>query len=119
MTSLATIKIEELTCDVIVGIHDYERKNAQKIALNIALVYEYQKASLSDNINDALDYHVISKEILRRCKKSNYYLIETLAKELFDYLTSLKNVLKVTLEICKPEAVKEAKTVSITVSTDN
>ena len=78
---LATLFIKNLKVTCIIGTDTDEREHAQEICMQIFLWTDIAKASLSDNLEDALDYRAIYDEVVKRVEYSTYYLIESLAYE--------------------------------------
>ncbi len=77
----ATLFIKNLTVRCIIGVNTYEREHEQEIRMQLFLWTDIAKASHSDNLEDALDYSAIYKEVVERVEHSKFYLIERLAYE--------------------------------------
>ena len=77
----ATLFIKNLTVRCIIGVHTDERAREQEIRMQLFLWTDIAKASHSDNLEDALDYSAIYKEVVERVEHSKFYLIERLAYE--------------------------------------
>ena len=77
----ATLFIKNLTVRCIIGVNTYEREHEQEIRMQLFLWTDIAKASHSDNLEDALDYSAIYKEVVERAEHSKFYLIERLAYE--------------------------------------
>ena len=77
----ATLFIKNLTVKCIIGVNLDEREHEQEIRMQLFLWTDIAKASRSDNLEDALDYSTIYKEVVKRVEHSKFYLIERLAYE--------------------------------------
>ena len=77
----ATLFIKNLKVTCIIGVNTYEREHEQEIRMQLFLWTDIAKASHSDNLEDALDYSAIYKEVVERVEHSKFYLIERLAYE--------------------------------------
>jgi FolB domain-containing protein len=77
----ATLFIKNLKVSCIIGVNPYEREHEQEIHMQLFLWTDIAKASRSDNLEDALDYSAIYKEVVQRVEHSKFYLIERLAYE--------------------------------------
>jgi FolB domain-containing protein len=77
----ATLFIKNLMVRCIIGVNAYEREREQEIRMQLFLWTDIAKASRSDNLEDALDYSAIYKEVVKRVEHSKFYLIESLAYE--------------------------------------
>ena len=109
----ATLFIKNLTVKCIVGVNPYEREHKQEIRLQLVLWTDIAKASRSDNLEDALDYSALYKEVVQKVEHSQYYLIERLAYEVATICLRhpLTHRIKVVLE--KIEALEKAESAGI------
>ena len=76
---------------------------------------EVEKAAASDDINDALDYKLISKSIINFVEKSEFQLVETLAEKVADLIMSDFDVPWLRLSLNKKGAIRQADDVGITI----
>lgn len=83
------IMIQNLAVNGVIGIFDWERNIKQKISMDICIGCDISKASISDNIQDAVDYKKISKSIIEFVSKSEFYLIEKFKMSYFIYFRYL------------------------------
>ena len=109
----ATLFIKNLTVRCIIGVHADERAREQEIRMQLFLWTDISKASRSDNLEDALDYSAIYKEVVKRVEHSTFYLIERLAYEVAMICLQhpLTRKAKVVLE--KIEALEKAESSGI------
>jgi len=96
---LYKIKISHLKFFAIIGILDYERKNAQKVEINFECMYE--------NKNQYIDYMQIS-DFLKSCVVQNkYQLIEDGIDDICSKLKSkYKNMENIYIEIIKHDVLE-------------
>jgi len=118
-TMMAKIRITDLRLRAIIGIYDWERENKQDIIINVTLEYDAEKPARSDKIEDTIDYKAITKEIIKMTERSEFYLLEKLAGEIL--MITLKNplVLKSTVKVDKPAALRFADSVSVELTKEN
>jgi len=114
---MAIIDIDGLKVRTIIGTHPWERKNKQELIIHLSLKYDAQKASLSDNLKDALDYEQIAKAVIKTVENSRCFLLEKLAEKILNQLKTFKGLQSVSLQIDKPQALPEARCVSYKIST--
>lgn len=107
------IMIQNLAVNGVIGIFDWERNIKQKISMDICIGCDISKASISDNIQDAVDYKKISKSIIEFVSKSEFYLIEKLANEVAKLILSFEGAQNVKLKLSKPGALRYSDNVSI------
>ncbi len=113
---MATIHITDLLLRTIIGTNDWEREKPQDIILNIAIDYDAAKAGRTDNIRDTVDYKALTKRIIQAVEKSRFFLIEKLGAMVLDIILDIKNVKSATVRIDKPNALRFARSVSVTLT---
>jgi len=109
---MATIRIVDLKIRGIIGTHPWERQNQQDVVVNVTLDYDASKASVSDDLKDALDYERISNQIIKTVESSKYHLLEKLTAKLLKNILADKRVISATVKIDKPHAMAQAKHIS-------
>jgi dihydroneopterin aldolase len=76
------IFLRGLHIETIVGIHDWERVTRQPVAIDLEIGCSIRKASVSDAIEDTLDYKAVADRIGAFVADSSFFLIETLAEKI-------------------------------------
>lgn len=110
------IIIEELKIFANHGVFDFEKENGQNFYITAELFTDLQKASLSDDLADTVNYAEICDRIVQFTKSKTFDLIESLANELCVYiLNEYKVIDKIIIEVRKPEAPVEHDFKSISV----
>ena len=59
------IQIEDLVVRTIIGIYDRERNRCQDVVVNITLWTDITAAARSDDIEQAVDYRSLTKNIIK------------------------------------------------------
>ena len=103
------IIIKGLKADCIVGVKPEERLKPQQILVDLKLSLDLSKASVSDAIEDTVDYETLSMDVIEFIEKSQFKLIEKLAFETAKLVKEKYAVEEVKLLIQKPAAVKDAR----------
>lgn len=107
------IRIKNLKVQAIIGVYEYERTQKQALIFNVELAYNAKNAMQSDNLEDALDYDLIKQQIITIAETSEFQLIERLADQVLAVIIDDdERISRVTVEIDKPAAMKEAESVS-------
>ena len=91
------IHIEELTFDVIIGVLDFERKHPQRIVIDLAADYLYEKGCY-------IDYAKIVTLIKKSMHTQRFELLEEallFLKELLYH--TFPNIQSLSLKIAKPD----------------
>lgn len=110
------IYIRDLQVRCIIGIEPEERREKQDILINLILYTDCQPAGKSDDINDALDYKIVKKSILKSIENSSFYLVEKLAEEIANISLSFEKVKGVTVTVDKPGVLRFARSVAVEIT---
>lgn len=114
-----TIRIRGLKVETIIGVHEWEKKLARTLMIDLELAADVARAAKSDALADALDYHAVAQATSAFVAASRFQLIETLAQRLAEKLQKEFAVAWVKLEVHKPGAVAGAQDVSVSVERGN
>ena len=109
----ATLFIKNLTVTCIIGVNIDEREHEQEIRMQLFLWTDIAKATRSDNVEDALDYSTIYKEVVKRVELSKFFLLERLAYEVATICLQHPLTLKTKVVIEKIGAFKKAESAGI------
>lgn len=110
------IIIRQLQVETYIGIHDWEKANRQTVLIDMDLSFDCSDAAASDNIKDALDYFTVCEEVTRLVHSARYELIERLAEEVAQWVLNHFPCEEIKLTLLKPDAIRNAKSVGITIS---
>lgn len=108
------IKIENLRLRTVVGIFEWEKKVRQDITINVEIEFDGSRAVEKDVIEYTIDYKAITKKIISEVEKGQYNLIEKIAGDVMKIVMEDGRVLKTTVKIDKPGALRYADSVSVT-----
>lgn len=117
--NLDIIYINDIKIPCLIGIYGFERKNKQKIIINIALYVDLNKAGKTDNIKDTVSYRDIYEQIISFVEQSNYYLVEKLASEIAKICLKNKKIRQVKVRLDKPQALQFARSASVEITRNN
>jgi D-erythro-7,8-dihydroneopterin triphosphate epimerase len=107
------IRIKNLRLRTILGINEWEREKKQDIIINIKAEFDGTLAAASDDIEDTVDYKAMKRRVINLVENSKCFLIERLITQIGEVILEDEKVLKVTIEIDKPHALRFADSVSI------
>lgn len=105
--------IKNLLARGIIGVHDWERKRAQNILINITLFIDTRRAAETDNLNDCVNYSTMSKKVLAHAESINRLTVEALANDLAKLCLEENGVERVIVRVEKPGAVRFAESVGV------
>ena len=112
----ATIKIKNLRLRTYIGINEEEIKNKQDVVVNVKIHYDAQRATDSDNMDDALNYKTVTKSIIKLVEDNRFSLLEKLTADVLDIAAEHHWVTYTEVEVDKPHALRFSDSVSLTLS---
>ena len=108
--------IKDLTLNIFIGIHNFEKKKKQKVRFNIEIMTDPNINPSKKNMSTILNYETIVSKIYLLVKKKHHDLLEELAENIFNVIFKFRLVKKVKIKIEKLEIIKETEAVGINVS---
>lgn len=113
------IHIKNLRMRTIIGAFDWEREIRHNLCMNIKVGFDVSKAASSDNLDDTINYHDLSNDIIEKVEASEFYLVEKLADYVLKLTLGYAHVKWAEIEIDKPDALRYAESVSVKVRGEN
>ena len=110
------ILITDLTLQMFIGIHDFEKKKKQEVKFNINISIKPSLTPIENKINSIVNYETVIKNITKLTKDKHYELLETLAEDIFSNLFLTENIIKIKLRIEKPEIIKNTSSVGVEIT---
>ena len=108
--------IKDLTLKILVGIHDFEKKNKQRVKFNIEILTDPYVTPNRKDLNSILNYEEVVIKIEKLTDSSHHELLEDLAENIFNILFKNKLVKKISLKLEKLDILKKTKSVGIEVT---
>jgi len=110
----ARVRVKDLLLRAYIGIKEEEIRNQQDVLINIQLTYDASAAIESNEIEAALNYRTITKEIIRHVSGQSFLLLERLTHEVLELIMAHEAVQWAEVEIDKPHALRYSESVSVT-----
>ena len=107
------ILINDLTLDAFIGIHDFEKKKKQKIAISLSLDVNDNISGIEHKIENFVSYENIVADIKSILKKGHIDLLETLGEKIVDLCFKDERVMTIELKLEKLDVFKETRSVGI------
>lgn len=107
-----TIHLKGIKLKTLLGIRKKERRNKQYICISCVIQYKLF-GELKENIKNTVNYKNILKLIKTFIKNSSFFLIETLAFELSQFLIKHLRLKYILLKIEKLEVLKNIEKVGV------
>ena len=108
--------IKDLTLNILVGIHNFEKKKKQRVKFNIDILTDAYVSPNNKDLNSILDYEEVVMKIENLTDSKHHELLEDLAENIFDMIFKNKLVKKVNLKLEKLDILKKTKSVGIEIS---
>ncbi len=106
---MATIFIENLCIETIIGVCDWEQEKKQPLFFDIEMETDINDVARTDNIEQALNYAEVAFFVSQYVKDDNNKLLESmvagLAKELLNKFALIDSL---SISVRKPLAIDEA-----------
>jgi len=110
------VRIKNLRLRAIIGVNEWERLSRQELVVNIEAEMDGTKAALTDDINDAVDYSALQRNLATKVEASQFFLLEKLADFILNIVMEDSRIVRAMVEVDKPHALPFADSVSISVS---
>ncbi|MCW9051646.1 MAG: dihydroneopterin triphosphate 2'-epimerase [Motiliproteus sp.] len=111
--SNAIINISNLRLRTYIGFNPEEMTKLQDVVINIEIHYPAEKACNSDNVENALNYKVITKNIIQHVEEGRFLLLEKLVSDVLEICSDHEWVQYAKVTIDKPHALRFADSVSL------
>lgn len=105
--------IKNILARGIIGIRQWEREKPQDILINLDLFTEIRNQTSADNISECIDYSNVTKKVIHHAETAQRFTVEALAEDIAMICLEDLRVLKVTVRVEKPGAVRFAETVGV------
>ena len=110
------VNIKNLILNISVGLHDFEKKEKQRVRFNIEISTDSNIKPDNTNLLSIVNYEDTINKITNITKTKHHELLEDLAENIFDVIFKSKIVKKVKLKLEKLDIIKETESVGIEVS---
>ena len=110
-----TVLIKDFIIYEIIGIHQNEKENKQKIIFNIVIDVNQNIYPDENNLSSIVDYEKITNKLKKLAKKKKYNFLESLAEDSFNEIFADKRINSVKIKIEKPDAIANAQSVGVEV----
>jgi FolB domain-containing protein len=107
------IFITDLVARGIIGVNESEREKPQEILINIVLFGDLNRAGISDDIEDTINYRTVAKKVQAHAESARRLTVEALAADLARLCLEEPGVQKVRVRVEKPGAVRFSRSVGV------
>lgn len=108
--------VRDLVLRCRIGIHPHERRDSQRVRINLQLEIGEPAAPAEDRIDAVLSYEDIVNGVKEITGAGHINLVETLADRIADLCLADHRVRRVAVRVEKPDAIDEAASVGVEIS---
>ena len=105
--------IKNLILNVLIGIHNFEKKKKQRVRFNIEVITNPYIKPNNKDLSTILNYEDLINKIKLLVKKQHHELIEDLAENMFEIIFQNRLVKKINIKIEKLDIIKNSESVGI------
>lgn len=109
------VTLRDLKVDALIGVYAWERRIRQRLHLNIEIATDTRRAAASDDIQDALNYKLVSQRVSSYVATSEFHLVEALAEGVTRLIREEFDVPWVRLTLTKQAPVQGATEIGVVI----
>jgi dihydroneopterin aldolase len=113
LTNMDIIFLRELKIDTLIGVYEWEKRVPQTLQIDLEIALPSSLACQTDNIDDALNYADIVRDIQKALASRHYNLLEALAESIAQILIEDFKAPWVKVSLAKLQAIRGSKMVGI------
>ena len=111
---LSTVNVEKLRLRAYIGFYAWEKEELQDVVICFSFKYNTFIASQSDNVDHAVNYKTITKEIIKLVEHKHFNLLENLAEIIYNHVNGFSEFVQdVQVSVGKPGALRFSDNVSV------
>ena len=107
------IFLRELKIDTLIGIYEWEKRVPQTLQIDLEIALPNSLACQTDNIDDALNYADVVRDIQSALASRHYNLIEALAESIAQILIDDFKAPWVKVSVAKLNAIRGSRMVGV------
>jgi 7,8-dihydroneopterin aldolase/epimerase/oxygenase len=105
--------VRDLEIIALLGVHEHEKRKAQRIIVNIDLSVREDLANLADDIKNVVSYEVVVHRVEAIVAQGHVHLVETLAERIAEACLSDERISAARVRIEKPDIIPNARSVGV------
>ncbi len=113
---MLSIRIKNLRLRTFIGFNDEELEKRQDVVINVRFDYAADKAADTDEVEYAVNYRTVTKQIIALVEDGQFMLLEKLASAVLELVMENEFVRRAEVEVDKPHALRFADSVSVSMS---
>lgn len=113
---MLTIRITNLRLRTFIGFNEEELEKRQDVVINVRFDYAAEKAADSDDVDYAVNYRTVTKQIIALVEGRKFLLLEKLTADILELVMQNPLIQAAEVQVDKPHALRFADSVSATLS---
>ncbi|STX41217.1 dihydroneopterin aldolase [Legionella donaldsonii] len=109
-----SLHIQGLTVAARIGVYDWEQRICQPLLIDITIPADFTHCE--DNLANTIDYAKLCQQVTNYVETNSFHLIETVADQIARLIKNEYNLPQLTISISKPQAIKNARDIRVTVT---
>jgi 7,8-dihydroneopterin aldolase/epimerase/oxygenase len=110
-----TIFLRELKVETLIGVYEWEKRVPQTLQIDLEVALPNSRAAQTDNIEDAVNYADIVRDIQSTLASRHFNLIETLAEHIAQILLTDFKSPWVKVSVAKLNAIRGSQMVGVSI----
>jgi dihydroneopterin aldolase len=110
---LRHVFVRDLEIIALLGVHEHEKRKAQRIIVNIDLSVREDLQNLADDIKNVVSYEAVVRRVETIVAQGHVHLVETLAERIAEACLSDERVSAARVRIEKPDIIPNAHSVGV------
>ena len=99
------ILIDGVEINTKIGVHPHERIKKQPVVFNLKLYTDVRSPASEDDISVAVNYDEVITQLTTYVESLDCHLIETLVEKVATWILGNHRIVKIGVELIKPEAI--------------
>ena len=105
--------VRDLALIAMVGIYEHEKRQPQRILVNIDCAVQERGGALEDDIKNVVSYEKVVRNVKAIVQDGHVNLVETLAEKIADKVLKNRSIKRVRVRVEKLDIIPEASSVGI------
>jgi dihydroneopterin aldolase len=110
---LRHVFVRDLEIMALLGVHEHEKRQAQRIIVNIDLSVSEDVSELADDIDNVVSYEAVVRGIEAIVAQGHVHLVETLAERIAEGCLRDERIFAARVRIEKPDIIPNVRSVGI------
>jgi 7,8-dihydroneopterin aldolase/epimerase/oxygenase len=112
-SGLRHVFVRDLDLMALIGIYDHEKKDPQRIIVNIDLSVTEGEGPKDDDISHVVSYEIVVKKVEAIIAEGHTNLVETLCEKIAASCLRDKRVAAARVRVEKPDIIPNARSVGV------